>query len=86
MEITNSESAPRIFVPGTIEGFRDERKAIDAGLKDLGLDPWVFESKPASSQALVESYVDYVRQSERFVWVVEGEPSEATIEEVDFHG
>ena len=82
MTPVGSEHPPRVFVSGTIEGFREERADLDARLKGLGVDPWVFESKPASSQDLAESYLDYVRRSERLIWVIEDEPSEATVAEV----
>lgn len=73
--LTSSEPPPRVFVSSAIELLRDERDALVAVIRELGLDPFVYERKPASSQRVEDSYLDYVHRSERVIWIVTAQTS-----------
>jgi len=61
----------QVFVSSLISELVEERQALRQAITGLGITkPWIFESTPASTQPLEESYLQKVRTCDFFVLLV----------------
>ena len=65
-----AEQPLTVFVSSVIAGLEMERAVVADVGRSVGLDVWVFEQTPASSQDLVESYLAYVEKANWVIWLV----------------
>ena len=77
----------RVFVSSImrreVDDLKEERIAAEAVIRhfDPITEPWMFEVEPASSEPLVESYLNAVKQCDVFVLIMGGEATEPIINE-----
>ena len=81
-ELRNAEQPLRVFVSSVIAGLTQERRAARAAAEALGMDPWVFEETPASSEGLQDSYLMYVTDADFVLWLVGEHTTEPVEREV----
>ncbi len=60
----------RVFISSALEELEYEREVASRVIRDLNLQPSVFEGLPAMSKDLEDSYLDEVRSCDLFVLVV----------------
>lgn len=72
-----SEAPLVVFISSVMHCMEEERQAADRAIRSITFSrPWRFESAPASSQCLEESYLSKVRMCDIFVLIIGEQYSE----------
>ena len=72
----------QVFISSLIAELSEERQVLRQSIAGLGITkPWIFESTPASTHLLEESYLDKVRKCDFFMLLIDENISSATEKE-----
>jgi len=72
----------KVFISSVLQGHLEERKVLAEALRSSGLaDDWRFETAPASSEPLVESYLEEIRESDGVILLLKDRITEPVLKE-----
>ena len=76
--MTSVEPDLLVFVSSVIRGMEKERETVERAIRSISVArPWRFETAPASSQEVEESYLSKVRECDIFILLIGDSHSEA---------
>ena len=79
-----SEPPLMVFVSSLINELSQERQVLQQAITAFGITkPWVFEYTPASSEPIIQSYIEKVRQCDFFILLIDKSISNAVENEIN---
>jgi hypothetical protein len=74
--ISRGERFLRVFISSVIAGLTTARAEVAEVVRELSMEPWVFEQTPAHSGGLETSYLEQVAESGFVIWLEDGRTTE----------